>query len=218
QCGVQPRDRVALMAGNCAELVVAMYAVSKAGAALVLISPAWKATEVGHALALTTPGHAIADESGIAQLAQATPGFTDLPDAFRRASAQDGARLPAAGVTDADDAVLVFSSGTTGLPKAVRHTHSSLRHATVHWVESLGLTADDRFQIATPPTHILGLLNLLAAASAGATVRLHKRFDLDEVLRRIGSDRVTIEMAVAPIALAIANHPRLEDFDLSSLR
>ena len=68
------------------------------------------------------------------------------------------------------------------------------------------------------PSHILGLLNLLAAASAGATVRLHRRFDLDEVLRRIEAERMTLEMAVAPIALAMANHPDLEDFDLSSLR
>jgi acyl-CoA synthetase (AMP-forming)/AMP-acid ligase II len=91
-------------------------------------------------------------------------------------------------------------------------------HATEDWVEALGLGADDRFQVATPPSHILGLLNLLAAASAGATVRLHGRFDLDEVLRRIESDRMTLEMAVAPIALALANHPALEDHDLSSLR
>ena len=72
--------------------------------------------------------------------------------------------------------------------------------------------------MATPPSHILGLLNLLAAVSAGATVRLHRRFDLDEVLARITSERMTLEMAVAPIALALANHPHLEDHDLSSLR
>jgi acyl-CoA synthetase (AMP-forming)/AMP-acid ligase II len=62
------------------------------------------------------------------------------------------------------------------------------------------------------------MLNLLAAASAGATVRLHRRFDLDEVLRCIQEERMTLEMAVAPIALAIANHPGLEELDLSSLR
>lgn len=42
--------------------------------------------------------------------------------------------------------------------------------------------------------------------------------DRDAVLRRIGSDRITLEMAVAPIALAMANHPSLESFDLRSLR
>ena len=72
--------------------------------------------------------------------------------------------------------------------------------------------------MATPPSHILGLLNLLAAAAAGATVRLHRRFDLDEELRCIQDERMTLEMAVAPIALAMANHPDLEDYDLSSLR
>jgi acyl-CoA synthetase (AMP-forming)/AMP-acid ligase II len=100
----------------------------------------------------------------------------------------------------------------------VRHTHRSIGHGTRHWVDGLGLGPDDRFQVATPPSHILGLLNLLAAAEAGATVRLHPRFDLDEVLGRIESDQVTLEMAVAPIALAIAGHPRLEELDLSSLR
>jgi acyl-CoA synthetase (AMP-forming)/AMP-acid ligase II len=100
----------------------------------------------------------------------------------------------------------------------VRHTRGALSLATDHWVAGLGLGPTDVFQIATPPAHILGLLNLLAAERAGATVRLHPRFDLDEVLRRIGSDGVTLEMAVAPIALAMANHPDLERYDLSSLR
>jgi acyl-CoA synthetase (AMP-forming)/AMP-acid ligase II len=126
--------------------------------------------------------------------------------------------IPDAGIAGTDESVLVFSSGTTGLPKAVRHTHESMYYATRHWCDALGLGADDRFQVATPPSHILGLLNLLAAAAAGATVRLHARFDLDEVLHRIESERMTLEMAVAPIAVALANHPRLEDYDLSSLR
>ena len=215
--GVGAGDRVAVMTTNRVELVVAVNAISKLGGAAVLLSPAWKAVEVGHAVDLTRPVHAVADGAGIALLGERLPGaVTDL-DAHPTMDAPSD-EPPAALIEDTDDAVLVFSSGTTGLPKSVRHTHRSMGHATRHWVDALGLGPDDRFQVATPPTHILGLLNLLAAAAAGATVRLHPRFDLEEVLRRIGSDRITLEMAVAPIALAMANHPNLEDFDLSSLR
>ncbi len=219
--GVTANDRVAVMTSNRVEFVVAVHAISKVGAAAVLLSPAWKAAEVDHALGLTAPRHAVADGEATSLLADriGTDKITDLDDraTVDAAFAHNRERPPAATSAD-DDVILVFSSGTTGMPKAVRHTHRSLGHATAHWVAALGLGPDDRFQVATPPSHILGLLNLLAAAEAGATVRLHRRFDLDEVLHRIATERMTLEMAVAPIALALANHPHLEDHDLSSLR
>ncbi|MET0728196.1 MAG: class I adenylate-forming enzyme family protein [Acidimicrobiales bacterium] len=220
--GVAAGDRVAVMTANRVEFIVAVHAISKLGAAAVLLSSAWKAGEVGHAVELTGPVHAVTDGCATAILGDCVGAahVTDLDDqaALDVILAGDRAPLRARNPRDSDESVLVFSSGTTGLPKAVRHTRASMGHATRHWVQALGLGPDDRFQVATPPSHILGLLNLLAATSAGATVRLHRRFDLDEVLRRIESDRMTLEMAVAPIALAMANHPHLDDYDLSSLR
>jgi acyl-CoA synthetase (AMP-forming)/AMP-acid ligase II len=221
--GVGPGDRVAVMLTNRPEFAVAVNAISKLGAASVLLSSAWKATEVGHAVSLTGVRLAVADTPGADVLREvlgdATP-VVDLDDAATLAAVLGGDRapLPDPDRSEHDDALLVFSSGTTGMPKAVRHTHASLGAGTRHWVAGLGLGDGDRFQIATPPSHILGLLNLLAAFEAGAAVRLHARFDLDTVLERIGADGITLEMAVAPIALAMANHPSIEELDLSSLR
>lgn len=206
--GVRAGDRVAVMSSNRPEFVVALRAVWLLGAAAVLLSPAWKRTEVEHALTLTNPAHAVGDHP---VLAECMP-MLSLDEAITPASRRFGTPAPES------DALFVFSSGTTGMPKAVRHTHASFAVAVQHWRDALGLSSADRMQIMTPPSHILGLLNIVMALETGTWIRLHRRFDIDSMLRHIESDRITIEMAVAPIALALAAHPDLEKYDLSSLR
>jgi len=207
--GVRAGERVALMSSNRPEFVIAVRALWRLGAAVVLLSPAWKRGEVEHALDITKPAHAVGDHPVLAGLMPMLHLDEPIPAATGASFAPPG---------PGSDAVLVFSSGTTGMPKAVRHTHASLAAAVRHWRDALDLTADDRIQIATPPSHILGLLNIVTALDTGAWLRLHRRFDLDGLLRHIELDRITVEMAVAPIALAMAAHPKLEEYDLSSLR
>ncbi len=207
--GVRAGQRVALMSSNRPEFVVALFAVWQLGASVVLISPAWKNAEVAAALALTEPQHALGDQPVLAE--RMPMRHLDEPIV---PGASPSVSTPAAEA----EAVLVFSSGTTGLPKAVRHTHGSFRTAVTHWKTVLDLGERDRLQIVTPPSHILGLLNIVTVLEAGGWLRLHRRFDVETMLRHIESDRITVEMAVAPIALAIASHPGLESFDLSSLR
>jgi acyl-CoA synthetase (AMP-forming)/AMP-acid ligase II len=206
--GVRPGGRVALMSSNRPEFVIALRAICLLGASAVLLSPAWKRTEIDHALALTEPAHAVGDQP---VLAEAMP-MLSLDEPISPADRVFDEPPPSA------DALFVFSSGTTGMPKAVRHTHASFAVAVRHWRDALGLSSADRMQIMTPPSHILGLLNIAMALETGTWIRLHSRFDIDVMLRNIESDRITIEMAVAPIALALAAHPDLERYDQSSLR
>lgn len=206
--GVTAGDRVALMSSNRPEFVIALRAIWRLGASVVLLSSAWKPTEVAHALKLTSPVLGVGDAPVLADLIQMV--HLDEP-----ISTAGGGWDP---VPPEADALFVFSSGTTGMPKAVRHTHAGFAAAVRHWRTALDLTAADRMQIMTPPSHILGLLNIATVLDAGAWMRLHPRFDIDRMLSHIQDDRITIEMAVAPIALAIAAHPELENYDLSSLR
>ncbi|HKV21402.1 MAG TPA: AMP-binding protein [Mycobacterium sp.] len=206
--GVRRGDRVALMSSNRPEFVVALRAIWRLGAAAVLLSPAWRETEVRNALALTRPSHAVGDHPVLARMMPMLSLDDPVTPGLRPFDAPD---------PDAD-ALFVFSSGTTGMPKAVRHTHAAFAVAVAHWRDALGLTSADRMQIVTPPTHILGLLNIVMALDTGAWIRLHRRFDIDQMLHHIEADRITIEMAVAPIALALAAHPKLDSYDLSSLR
>jgi long-chain acyl-CoA synthetase len=206
--GVRQGDRVALMSSNRPEFIVALWAIWRLGASAVLLSPAWKRTEVENALALTAPSHAVGDHPVLAEL---------MPMLSLDETITPGQRTFEAPNPDSD-ALFVFSSGTTGMPKAVRHTHGSFAVAVRHWRDALHLSSADRMQIMTPPSHILGLLNIVMALETGAWIRLHRRFDVDLMLHHIETDGITIEMAVAPIALALAAHLKLESYDLSSLR
>ncbi|VEG39600.1 acyl-CoA synthetase [Mycolicibacterium flavescens] len=206
--GVHAGDRVALMSSNRPEFVVALRAVWQLGASAVLLSPAWRRAEIEHALALTRPTHAVGDHPVLAELMP----MLSLDDPIEPGRREFHPPDPQS------DALFVFSSGTTGMPKAVRHTHAAFDVAVRHWRDALQLSASDRMQIMTPPSHILGLLNIVMALETGTWIRLHRRFDIALMLRHIESDRITIEMAVAPIALALAAHPDLESYDLSSLR
>ena len=114
--GVRCGDRVALMSSNRPEFVVALWAIWRLGASAVLLSPAWKRAEVENALALTTPSHAVGDHPVLAEL---MPMLSlDERDHPRAA---DFSKRP----IPESEALFVFSSGTTGMPKAVRHTHAS---------------------------------------------------------------------------------------------
>ena len=196
--GVGPASRVGLSAGNSVEFAVAVFATLRLGATAVMISTAWHDNEVAHAIGLTDPTHFVHDGSGATDLGTATARpvlrVADL--------AGDEPHDTAPATVDPDDvAVMVFSSGTTGLPKAVRHSHRSLGHAMRHWVSALGLGAGDRLQVTTPPFHILGLLNLLVVVAAGASVRLHgpahRETEPTGGVGRVEVGRTTLDTAAA---------------------
>ena len=224
--GVGSGDRVLLYLSNRPEWIVAAFGIQKAGASAVLVSSALKLAEVRHAAELTNPRIAItsadsasvAREAGLGDDLICVGAAEDSADFWQLISTQPGQRLGLQLDPATHEAALCLSSGTTGLPKAVRHAHRSLVAGAIQWKMALGMGPSDRLQTFTPLSHILGLANVAAGLASGAVHRLFARFDLDSMLQSIQDDRITIGIAVAPVAIAMADHPKLESFDLSSLR
>jgi acyl-CoA synthetase (AMP-forming)/AMP-acid ligase II len=147
----------------------------------------------------------------------------DGPAGAQPLSAMLRPAAPAPPDRDPSDLALLFpSSGTTGLPKVVAHTHAG---ATA-WLQafertpSVRLRAADAVAVVAPFTHMFGVGIASHALRAGATVvASHSpRFEFESLLRMLADHRVTVTSATPPVALALARHPLVERFDLSSLR
>jgi len=115
--------------------------------------------------------------------------------------------------------VLPYSSGTTGLPKGVMLTHRNLVGNVVQGQSVLSTAQDDVLLAVLPFFHIYGLVVLLTSAlRLGATLVTMPRFDLEQWLDAHGRYGVSVDFVVPPILLAMAKHPAVDAYDLSTVR
>ncbi|MDQ8704640.1 4-coumarate--CoA ligase family protein [Streptomyces sp. LHD-70] len=118
-----------------------------------------------------------------------------------------------------DIAVLPYSSGTTGVPKGVMLTHRNIATNLAQLYPSMPIGRGERVLAVLPFFHIYGLTALInAPLRHGATVVVLPRFDLDTFLAAIEKHRITALYVAPPIVLALAKHPKVAEYDLSSVR
>ena len=124
-----------------------------------------------------------------------------------------------AAVGPADPSDILFTSGTTGVPKGVVMTHSRTLAVATDWVAVDRLGPDDRYLMVNPFFHMFGLkAGILACVAAGATMLPEPVFDVDRVLARVASERVTVLPGPPTLYQSILDHPDRGKLDLSSLR
>jgi acyl-CoA synthetase (AMP-forming)/AMP-acid ligase II len=239
--GVEPGDRVALWAPNSVEWIVAALGLWLSGATLVPVNTRFKGGEAAdilrrsHARVLVT----VTDFLGTDHLALLEGA--DLPDlgtavvvrgpvpsgavawADFRATATDAGRAEvdrrSAAVRADDPSDILFTSGTTGVPKGVVQTHGRTLAVATDWVAMTGLTAGDRYLMVNPYFHMFGLkAGILASLVAGATMLPEPVFAVDRVLARVADEGVTVLPGPPTLYGALLDHPDRDRYDLSSLR
>src|SRR3982750_3574717 len=122
-------------------------------------------------------------------------------------------------IDPANDLVtLPYSSGTTGLPKGVMLTHRNLVANVAQTRPLIDLQEGEKIIAVLPFFHIYGLTVLMnqGLAWGGAVVTL-PRFDLEDFLRTIQDQKITRAFVAPPILLAMAKHPLVDQYDMSSL-
>lgn len=238
-CGIVRGDRVAIMLDNSIEVAISVFAILKTGAAFMMVNATTKAEKLHYLLNHSGAAALVASSRRASTLEEAlhdtpdlqtviftptdrpctisrnkqTVGFDDLLDRHHHESGPPPQRA-----IDVDLASLMYTSGSTGVPKGVMLTHQNMVTSSTTLTTYFGNTPDDVILNALPLSFNYGLYHILMAAQFGGTLVIERTFAYPEaVLKRMVSEGVTA-FPIVPTMLAILLQANLERHDLSRLR
>ncbi|MFF7448332.1 MULTISPECIES: AMP-binding protein [unclassified Streptomyces] len=230
EAGVTKGDVLALHSPNTLAFPTAFYAATRAGASVTTVHPLATAEEFAKQLKdsaarwivtvspLLDTAHRAAELAGRVQeilVCDTAPGHRSLLDMLGSTAPE-----PVVDIDPAEDvAALPYSSGTTGVPKGVMLTHRQMATNLAQLEPAVSAGPGDRILAVLPFFHIYGLTALMnAPLRRGATVVVLPRFDLQTFLAAIQNHRITGLYVAPPIVLALAKHPLVADYDLTTLQ
>ncbi len=234
--GIKKGDKVAILLMNCLEWLPIYFGILKAGAIVVPLNFRYTAEEIKYCLDLSETGALIFGPEFIGRVetiyyqipkvetilfcGENRPSFAENYD---RLTANCSSEAPEIELTDEDEAAIYFSSGTTGFPKAILHTHRSLMSACITEQNHHGQTRTDNFLCIPPLYHTGAKMHWFGSLLSGSKAVLLRGVKPEWILKAISEEKITIVWLLVPWAQDILDaiereDVKLENYELSQWR
>ena len=229
--GVQPGDRVAFLLPNCLEIVLCYYACFKIGAIAVPLNVRFSAELLQYAINHSEARVLISEPILYAPIAKIRSSLPEVKQCYltSRHSEFEGvrpfgellattSRLKLETPSANRPAAIYYTSGTTGLPKAVIHSHASLARATQIQIDQITITSADTTLILFPICYLIGFgSQILPFHKAGATCVLLPQFEPQAALVAIEKYKPTKTYGFPTLYHQLTNFPDAGVYDVKSL-
>lgn len=244
--GVYKGCHVGIFAPDRPSFIIFMMAVVKIGAVAVLINPMLGSSELEVLLLQTDVEYlAVGNRHKKIDLRETVSGLSNVPllkeiiytgdtqddsdeleklirdgiEFEKTTVGRDALSKAAAAVKPSDVATILFTSGTTGTPKAVLITHHSRVNNAILQAEDLAADCEDRFCLAIPMFHCFCLsATVLAALAVGAAICIPENNRTVNVMGLLSGGRCTIFNSVPTLFFALMARPDFSEYDISALR
>lgn len=215
--GLEPGDRVAILAGNTHQYIETYLGVPAGGFVVVPLNTRHADQELLYALHDSATKVLLTDRDP-GSMADIVDKVISLPEEYEEFIGQAEEAPLGEGVDDATLAGLFYTGGTTGASKGVMLSHRNLIANTFNWLSAVHQSEEDRVLVMAPLFHAAGSNGVLSAIwTTGCQICL-ENFDPSEALNLIEKHRVTFTLGVPTMLAAIAEEQKMNPRDTSSVK
>ena len=228
--GVKKGDRVALLQVNCNQCVEAYFTVAKLGAIYVPLNFRAKGDELTYMLNSSEANTLFLGERYIDLANSIASGLTSVKNFISIESKHEGmlyyedmiSSSPAEEVVtdigDDDTTILMYTAGTTGVPKGVMLSHNSFAIYVLENVTPADPELVEKNILTVPLYHVAGIQAMMAAIYGGRTLVMERQFEPKEWMELVETEKVNRAMIVPTMLKQLIEHPDFSKHDLSSLQ